>query len=76
MRKCPKCKSPPIFFTEVWKNSTIQFEVTDGKIEEVGYKEPGEPYCVEATCSCGHRWRLRGVTQITDLVEYGLQEDK
>jgi len=66
-RICPKCKSIPIYYTELWKNSTIEFTVLESQIEEEGICSPGQPYGVEAQCDCGHRWKLKKITQITDL---------
>lgn len=65
--KCSKCRSKNLYFTELWKDHSIEFDIVDGKLE--GYSmEPGYPYKVEATCKeCGHSWRLRGITQITEL---------
>ena len=65
--KCPKCRSIPESFMEFWKNHTISFGVTDGKVDEMGYLDVGEPDYVEANCTCGHYWKLKGISQITEV---------
>ena len=67
VRKCPKCKSTPESYTEMWTNHAINFDAKCGVPDEIGYLSDGHPYCVYANCECGHSWRLRGVSQITDL---------
>jgi hypothetical protein len=68
VRRCPECHSIPIRYTEFWRNHSISFDARpDGGAEEIGVLNEGSPYCVLATCKCGNGWRLRGVTQITDL---------
>ena len=64
---CPKCKSSDLILTELWKNHSIQWHL-NGETLGKGNAEPGDPYRVEAFCNeCNHEWRLRGVTQITDV---------
>jgi hypothetical protein len=73
---CPICRKPAIRLKEVWKNHYILFD-TDEKglwLGNDGYLEPGEPYCVRAKCKCGHRWTLRGITQIEDLINEKCKE--
>ena len=66
---CPKCKGKELVLTELWRNHSIEFTYSDGKVEAANSLEPGDPYKVDAICSkCGHGWTLRGVTQITDIV--------
>lgn len=68
---CPKCKSTDLTLTELWKNHSIQFQYRNGKIIYKGNLEPGDPYKVEAFCNdCNHEWRLKKVTQITDVSEH------
>lgn len=47
------------------------WEVVGGRLtRREGYHEPAEILYVRAECSkCRHNWRLRGVLQITDVVE-------
>lgn len=67
-RKCPKCGLTPLFYTEVWKDFTIQFAaLKDGTPEQEGWMEMGEPWKVLARCGCGHVWTLKGIGQITHL---------
>jgi hypothetical protein len=66
--RCPKCSQRPIEYIEVWRGHSIRFGIDDsGAPEERGNLHDGEPYSVEAECACGNRWKLKGVTQITDL---------
>lgn len=66
--RCPKCKSPVCLLVELWMNHAAYFDVINDRRFLVGGLSPGYPYCVEAHCgNCRHVWRLRGVTQITDL---------
>jgi hypothetical protein len=60
----------PDSYTELWEGHSIEFSVDAlGNPEDNGVLVEGAPYAVEAICRCGHRWRLRGVTQITDIKE-------
>jgi hypothetical protein len=65
--KCPKCRRSPYSFIENW-SGTLEFGVdANGEPEEEGILNPGSPLSVDGTCECGHRWTLRGITQITEL---------
>lgn len=67
--KCPKCKSNSLTLVEVWKNHTINWVQENGFFERNdGILEPGEPYKVEAHCDCGHRWTLRNILQIDQVM--------
>ena len=69
--RCSKCNKPPSSYTELWNGHSIEFLVDEnGLIEEDGNLEPGDPCCVFAECDCGHSWKLRGVSQITQLSNY------
>jgi hypothetical protein len=65
--KCPKCGNRPIRYVEFWKDHTISFE-TDGITLEDPNCDPGDPYKVHAHCLCGHEWRLKKITQITEIL--------
>lgn len=67
--KCPKWKAWPSQYIEVWTEHTIAFDVDDnGRPEQEGWTDDGQPSHVIACCSsCRHKWRLRGVLQITEL---------
>lgn len=69
MIRCGKCGGLPVRYIEVWHNHVIFFEANGGVPEDEGYLEMGDPHHVEAECSCGHRWRLRKVFQITQVRE-------
>ena len=66
-KRCPKCKQAPVYYTELWKDTVIEFDIVDGEISEQGICNPGQPYGVEALCRCGHKWKLKGVSQIGDI---------
>lgn len=70
MVKC-KCKADgsDILLHEFWKNHSIEFQQLDsGKVEREGILQNGSPYMVQAFCMrCRRRWKLRGVTQISEL---------
>jgi hypothetical protein len=71
--KCPKCGAAPKMLTEEWTGSGIQREVINGMLDDVGEKFYGRPCGVNARCSnCDHGWRLRGVTQITEVYVPGV----
>lgn len=68
--RCPKCRQPPRRFIELWNRSqsTIEFSLVGGVLKPDMHNPPDvEPTGVEAECECGHRWRLRGMVQITSL---------
>ena len=67
--KCPRCKSEEIELIEIWNGSSISF-MLEGMMVDLndGYKAYGYPVRVEAKCTdCEHQWKLRNITQITDL---------
>ena len=70
-KKCPLCHSLIDQFQEMWRDADIFFETDkDGyPNEQKGILEGRrEPYAVYGICrECRYRWKLRGVTQITDL---------
>lgn len=69
---CPRCRRrrEACTLTELWINHAATFDYYSGGYRSaIGELTPGRPYCVEATCDCGYKWRLRGVQQITDLDE-------
>lgn len=68
--KCSKCKSSPKAFVELWgAGNTIVFQCDEnGEPQDEGdLCIDSAPYGVEERCICGHQWRLRGVSQITEL---------
>jgi hypothetical protein len=70
MVRCPRCraKGENVYLIEFWKNSSVEFDQNaDGTIEKEGVLREGDPYKVQANCGCGHRWTLRGITQIVNL---------
>jgi len=72
-RKCPKCKRLPTYYTEFFKDHSIgYFTDIDGEVygEQTVSMHPGDPYCVYAHCECGYKWKLKGISQITDVPGY------
>lgn len=70
--KCPKCRSKDLFLDEIWKDSAIQWEQINGQFDQNdGVLSPdGSPYKIEARCKkCNHRWRIKGATQICDVIK-------
>jgi len=65
--RCPKCKSAPFELLELWSFHNISFEYDGETYDKEGSLQVGDPYGVQASCDCGHVWRLRGVYQITCL---------
>lgn len=71
VRKCPKCGGKqPDYYVELWTDHAVYFYAdASGRPEKEGSLTEGEPHYVDAVCKCGHRWRLRGISQITELRE-------
>jgi len=70
IRLCPKCRSAPIAYTEMWTDHAISFGTYENGVpHKEGYLSSGRPVHIVAHCICGHDWRLRKVNQITDLRE-------
>jgi hypothetical protein len=65
--KCPKCKKEPISYIELLNDFSTTFDVYSGVLQYEGIHEMGLPYCVYAECNCGHRWRLKSVSQINEI---------
>ena len=60
--------SRPDHYREFYSKTGTEFDARpDGTPEPVGYHFEGLPCSVLAVCGQGHYWRLRGVSQITDL---------
>ena len=69
--RCPKCHSIPHEFREVWSGQGLSFHSdAEGKPTYEGYRTEGTPTDVIASClTCGNTWRLRGITQISEVRE-------
>jgi hypothetical protein len=64
--KCPYCRGEPSYYIEHWEGLSIVFDA--GSFDSYGTLDPGNPYRVSAVCAdCGRVWRLRGVSQVTDI---------
>jgi hypothetical protein len=64
---CPKCHKFPAFYRESIA-CYADFDVdADGWPSNEGIHGEGDYFKVEAYCSCGHTWRIKGATQITDV---------
>lgn len=74
MVKCPKCKSEGsnIVLVEIWDGAALIFnQRDDGLIETEGWtSNKSNPTSVNGNCKCGHKWKIRGVTQIIDIPGY------
>ena len=68
--KCPKCGGSPFSFIEIGICSAT-FAAKDGKpIREVLQEHLENHLRVEAFCDiCHHQWTIKGVQQVTDLVD-------
>ena len=66
--RCPSCGGAPERYVELG-TQTLSFEARLGQRAEEGFHNSGDILSVSAVCACGHRWKLRGVRQITDLDE-------
>lgn len=64
--RCPKCGKPPTNLREVGR-VYMDFDAGDGWRTEEGYQSVGDVEFVIASCTCGHRWKLRGAVQITSI---------
>lgn len=65
--KCPKCRQPPAEYIEHVHVSTTFDAGPEWRSDEGHHSMGGDAFAVDAVCSCGHRWRLRGIVQITNL---------
>lgn len=73
-KRCPKCRGAPTAFIEMWSGFSMHFDGRGTNDFQMDYRSDkgilveGAPSgVVFAICGRGHRWRLRGVHQITDL---------
>lgn len=69
-RVCPCCRSKPTRFLEQWNccRGEIPFNLVHGVlVAEVHDPPEPDPAGVIAECSCGHKWKLRGIRQITNF---------
>lgn len=64
--RCPSCGSAPERYIEVGA-AMMSFDARLGQRQAEGFHTVGAVERVEAVCSCGHRWKLRGIRQIIDL---------
>ena len=65
---CPKCKGTDLHLKEVWTGHYVNFDYKNGIILGKGNLECGDPYKVVAFCNnCYHEWRLKGITQISEV---------
>lgn len=73
MIRCRNCKAQgsDIVLQEIWAGDAMEFcQNDDGSIDTDGILlQNSDPVAVKAICTaCHHGWKLRGVTQITNLV--------
>lgn len=69
--RCPKCGGAPNEYREVWDKAGISFDADEaGRPADEGYAYEGYPTSVLASCGkCSWCWKLKGVTQITEVRE-------
>lgn len=67
--RCPKCQSADLSLIETGTWTSL-FRVRDGKLDRSdGSHEPSSVDRLEGHCvRCGHRWKVRGATQIDHAV--------
>jgi len=69
--RCPKCRSDDLCLTETTEATMSFRQGCDGTIwREWGSEEFGNIIRTEAFCGCGHSWKLRGITMISELAGY------
>lgn len=73
-RKCPKCGDLPNAYQTPFGNmcSLIYDAEPDGYVYDLvgtyyNNSKINEEDCVIALCMCGHKWKLRGVRNISEL---------
>jgi hypothetical protein len=65
--RCPKCNRFPEYYRE-FIEYCAEFNVDEnGWPENEGNHSEGDYFKLEAFCRCGHAWRIRGASQITDV---------
>ncbi len=74
---CPKCGSFAIWWSEIYEQPFL-FQQSESKgLDADGIEgETGDIVAVCGFCrGCGHRWKPRGVKQITDLPGYPKEQE-
>lgn len=72
MVRCPKChaKGGDVALIERWAGDEMSYvQNDDGSIDPKGFLyQNSDPAGVSGLCGkCSHKWRLRGIFQITNL---------
>lgn len=68
--KCPKCRKTPEVLEEFGTIKHGSFFINNGKID--WHSLTPDTFCpteVFAKCSCSHRWKLKGVSSMSDIKE-------
>ena len=65
--RCPRCGAAPTQLVERWDGFTSSFDYDGERRSVEGYHDEGAPTAVHAHCGCGHRWCIKGITQVTEL---------
>lgn len=69
--KCPKCKKTPEILEELGTIKHGSFYIMDGKIDwHTLCPDTFSPEEVFAICSCKHRWKLKGISSMSDIKEH------
>ena len=67
--RCPKCHKYPVLYRE-YVECHAEFAVNEnGWPEEEGTNSEKSYFKLEAVCGCGHSWRIKNATQITDAMQ-------
>lgn len=64
-----KCGRPPAKYVECGEIFHTRWADETGKPEVEGANSEGYSTRVEAACTCGHSWRLRGITHMGQVEE-------
>ena len=73
--RCPKCNKQKTVHTiiEIWSADSLEYDLVEDKLygkcrKDEGYSSmTSQPIGLEAKCRCGHKWKIREVTSISDL---------
>lgn len=68
--RCPKCRNLPKSYTETSEAFQVFEANADGVPDPEGYNSHGDIVRIVAACACGHKWRPRGISQVTQIDGY------
>jgi hypothetical protein len=68
--RCPKCHKFPLRYVET-SDAFQVFDANDkGVPDPEGYNSHGSITSLRAECACGHKWKPRGISQVTQVDGY------